>query len=43
MEPQKQWVQNTGVDIDIQDLVAQAIAATLDARDKAKEEVKGDF
>src|SRR6266481_3487313 len=42
-KPQKQCVQNTGAELDVQDLVAKAVTAALDARDKAKEEVKGGF
>src|SRR6266481_1189135 len=34
-EPQKQCVQNTGAELDVQCLVAKAVTAALDVRDKA--------
>src|SRR6266481_1550795 len=37
-EPRKQCVQNTGAELDVQCLVAKAVTAALDVRDKAKEE-----
>ena len=47
LEPRKQCIHGAVADVDIQDLVAKAVSAALDAWDKAKvetkEEVKGDF
>ena len=47
LEPRKQRVCRAIMEVDIQDLVAKAVSAALDAWDKAKaetkEEVKGDF
>src|SRR6266481_491881 len=36
-EPQKQRVRNTSAEVDVQCLVAKAVTAALDVRDKAKE------
>ena len=45
-EPRKQWVRNDFSGMDISDIIAKAIATTLDDREKQKEvkmDVKTDF
>ena len=45
-KPRKQRIRNNAIDVDISDLVAKAVTAALDARDKkgeAMEAVKRDF